>query len=232
MEEGPSLRDRIVEKLKQKATLKQRVCDNTEAVFRNLKSVLHEMAAEIDETLEEMNNLDDTIKVEYRDRGQFEAQIHVAEDILIFNMHSDVFEFESNHPVWQNAYVSGDGDNSYCGVINIYNFLADSFKYNRTGDEGYLIGRIFVNANMHYFVEGKNQTNMTFDKFGTAVIDKAALLNIAETAVDYALEFDLLVPPYEAKKKVSVQQFNTKIENSRTQTGKRLGYDFKVDDIL
>ncbi|MFI3266596.1 MAG: hypothetical protein R3Y15_05520 [Rikenellaceae bacterium] len=231
MEEGPSLRDKIVDKLKQKATLKQRVSDNTQTVFRNLKSVLHELAAELDETLEEMNNLDDTIKVEYRDRGHFEAQFQVAEDILIFNMQSDVFEFERNHPLWQNPYVVANGDNSYCGVINIYNFLADSFKYNRNSDEGYLIARIFVNSDMQYFVEGKNQKGVTCDKFGTAEIDKKALLGIAETAVDYALTFDLLVPNYESVKLVNVQQFNTKVDNSRTKTGKRLGYVFSTDDI-
>ncbi len=231
MEEGPSLRHKIVDKLKQKATLKQRVNDNTQSVFRSLKSVLHEMAAEIDETLEELNNLDDTIKVEYRDRGSFEAQIQVAEDILMFTMHSDVFEFESSHPVWQNPYVAQNGDNSYCGVINIYNFLADSFKYNRASDMGYLIGRIFVNADMQYFVEGKNQNELPCSKFGSRCIDKAALLEIAETAVDYAMEFDLLVPPYDVVKVVNVNQFNSKVEQSRTTTGKCLGYDFNTDDI-
>ena len=59
-----------------------------------------------------------------------------------------------------------DRANSYCGVINIYTFLSDSFKFNRNADEGYLIGRIFVNRERSYFVEGKHQTSMRAMQFG------------------------------------------------------------------
>lgn len=45
------------------------------------------------------------------------------------------------------------------------------------------------------------------------------------------LNFDLLLPPYEDNKRVTVDQFNTKLDNSKFVTGKRLGYDFNVDDI-
>ena len=41
----------------------------------------------------------------------------------------------------------------------------------------------------------------------------------------------LLLPPYEERKRVTVDQFNTKLDNSKFVTGKRLGYDFNVDDI-
>ena len=122
-------------------------------------------------------------------------------------------------------------ENSYCGMINIYNFLSDSFRYNRSADEGYLIGRIFINREMQYFVEGKRQISMRHNSFGTQRIDRAALLNIIENAIDYTVDFDLLVPPYDAVKVVTVDQLNTKIENSKMQTGKRLGYKFNSDDI-
>jgi len=96
--------------------------------------------------------------------------------------------------------------NSYCGIIYIYNFLADSFKYNRLDDLGYLIGRIFINRENHYFVEGKRQMGFLYNNFGTAVIDKKALRAIIETAIMYAMEFDLLVPPYDVVKIASVVQ--------------------------
>ena len=109
--------------------------------------------------------------------------------------------------------------------------MADSFKYKRSSDEGYLIGRIFINRENQYFVEGKRQISMKHNSFGSKTIDRESLLNIIETAVSYALEFDLLVPPYDLVKIVSVDQMNTKIENSKLQTGKRLGYKFNSNDI-
>ena len=227
--ESIPLRKKILETIVSKSTLKQKVFDNTFASFNDLKETLLEMASEMDDQLDGL--LDRRVRLEYRDRGKFEAQIQVANDLLIFQMHTDVFEFEPNHVIWQNPYVQTDRDNSYCGVINIYNFLSDSFKFNRNADEGYLIGRIFINREKCYFVEGKQQTSMRPMQFGKAEIDSEALVRILESAIYYALHFDLLLPSYDDNKRVTVDQFNTKLDNSKFVTGKRLGYDFDVDDI-
>ena len=223
------LREKILATVVEKSTLKQRVFDNTFATFNALKDTLLEMASEMDDALE--GKLDKRVRIEYRDRGKHEAQLQIASDLLIFRMNTDVFEFDSNHIIWQNAYVQEDKANSYCGVINIYNFLSDSFKYSRSDDEGYLIGRIFINRERKFFVEGKRQTLVRPMGFGQADIDREALISILETAINYAINFDLLVPPYEDCKRVTVDQFNTKMDNSKFVTGKRLGYDFNVDDI-
>ena len=227
--ESIPLRKKILETIVSKSTLKQKVFDNTFATFNDLKETLLEMASEMDDQLDGL--LDRRVRLEYRDRGKFEAQIQVANDLLIFQMHTDVFEFGSDHLIWQNPYVQADRDNSYCGLINIYNFLSDSFKFNRNADEGYLIGRIFINREKCYFVEGKQQTSMRPMQFGKAEIDSEALVRILESAIYYALNFDLLLPSYDDNKRVTVDQFNTKLDNSKFVTGKRLGYDFDVDDI-
>ena len=67
--------------------------------------------------------------------------------------------------------------------------------------------------------------------FGHDKINREALIAIMEAAINYAINFDLLTPPYEENKRVTVDQFNTKMDNSKFVTGKRLGYEFNVDDI-
>ena len=227
--ESIPLRKKILETIVSKSTLKQKVFDNTFATFNDLKETLLEMASEMDDQLDGL--LDRRVRLEYRDRGKFEAQIQVANDLLIFQMHTDVFEFDANHVIWQNPYVQTDRANSYCGVINIYNFLSDSFKFNRNADEGYLIGRLFINRDRRYFVEGKGQTTLRAADFGKDEIDHDALIAILESAIAFSLDFDLLLPPYEENKRVTVDQFNTKMDNSKFVTGKRLGYEFNVEDI-
>ena len=226
---GRPLREKILSTIVEKSTLKQKVFDNTFAAFNALKETLFEMASEMDDALE--GQLDKRVRLEYRDRGKYEAQLQLASDLLIFRMNTDVFEFDDKHIIWQNAYVQQDKANSYCGVINIYNFLSDSFKLNRYDDEGYLTGRLFINRDRMFFVEGKRQKLVRPADFGSAQIDRTALVSILETAIDYAINFDLLVPPSEDCKRVTVDQFNTKMDNSKFVTGKRLGYDFNVDDI-
>ena len=223
------LREKILSAIVEKSNLKQRVFDNTFSVFNELKDALLEMASEIDDALD--GRLDRRVRIEYRDRGKFEAQLQIASDLLLFRMHTDVFEFDSNHLIWQNEYVQADRANSYCGIIDIYDFLSDSFKFNRSADEGYLIGRIFINRERMFFVEGKRQTMMRAMNFGKEAISREKLTVVLETAINYALNFDLLTPPYEENKRVTVEQFNTKMDNSKFVTGKRLDYEFNVDDI-
>ena len=228
MEKSP-MREKILAGIINKSTLKQRIFDNTFSTFNELKDVLFEIASELDDELD--GRLDKRVRIEYRDRGKFEAQLQIASDLLIFQMHTDIFEFDSNHIIWQNEYVQSDRNNSYCGVINIYNFLSDSFKFNRNADEGYLIGRIFINREKAFFVEGKRQTLVRPMSFGKSQICRDSLVSIMESAINYAINFDLLLPPYEENKRVTVDQFNTKLDNSKFITGKRVGYDFNVDDI-
>jgi hypothetical protein len=228
MDKSP-MREKILAAIINKSTLKQHIFDNTFTTFNELKDVLFEIASELDDDLD--GKLDKRVRIEYRDRGKFEAQLQIASDLLIFQMHTDIFEFDSNHIIWQNEYVQAERDNSYCGVINIYNFLSDSFKFNRNADEGYLIGRIFINREKCFFVEGKRQTLVRPMAFGQNKITREALIAIMESAINYAINFDLLMPPYEENKRVTVDQFNTKMDNSKFITGKRLGYDFNVDDI-
>ncbi|HZJ74664.1 MAG TPA: hypothetical protein VFC87_07660, partial [Perlabentimonas sp.] len=95
-----------------------------------------------------------------------------------------------------------------------------------------LIGRLFVNRENHYFVEGKRQMGFLYNNFGQATINKEDVKRIIETSILYTLEFDLLVPPYDIIKIATVAQMNTKIDSSKMQTGKRLGFKFNSDDVL
>jgi len=218
----------ILHVLKEKSALKQLVFDRTFQTMQMIKEILQENVKIFNAELKES---DKRIFLEYTDQGAMEAQIKIAGDLLVFSMHSNVFEFNREHVIWKTPYVKEDNRNSYCGIINIFNFLADSFKYNRFDDLGYLIGRIFVNHQNHFMVEGKRQIGFLYNNFGQDMLTKESLRQIISNAIHYALEFDLLVPPYDTVKVVTVGQINQKIENARLATGKRLGFTFNSDDV-
>ena len=219
----------IIGTLKEKSILKQKVYDNTFESFNIAKDVLKSLSKEINASI---IGADPRIRLEYTDRSNFDAQIKVAGDILLFSMHSNIFQFDREHPAWKTSYIQKNKFNAYSGIINIYNYLADSFKYSRQDDLGYLIARIFINHEKQYFVEGKRQMGMLFTNFGSEEISRQSLQLIISTAILYALEFDLLVPPYDAVKIATVGQAEAKIQHSRVITGKRLGFQFNSDDVL
>lgn len=218
----------ILETIKDKASLKQQVYKNTNEIFEDLRIVVRKL---IEEYNLELGNVHEEIFLSFEDRGEFEFQIKIAADILVFSLHTNVFQFNRDHNVWEQSYVKNNPDNAYSGIINIYNFLADSFKYTRLEDLGYLVARIFINREKHYIVEGKRQLGLLQTNLSKSTADTEHLRNIVETAINYSLNFDLLVPPYDNVKIMSVAQIFEKIQNSRMPTGKRLGFQFKSDDV-
>jgi hypothetical protein len=220
--------EQIISILKEKSKIKQKVFSNTYEVFASLKGILKEMEVSYNSQLQ--GHFSDK-SLQYNEVSTFQHELKVAGDMLVFQMHSNIFEFDRDHGVWQISYIQNDKMATYCGIINIYNFLNDSFKYNRVNDLGYLVGRIFINKDFHYFVEGKRQMGFLYNDFGNDVINKESLKTIIETAVSYSLEFDLLVPPYENVKIITVDQIQEKRKNSQQITGKRLGFGFRSDDV-
>ena len=216
--------------IKDKGVLKQDVFSNIILNFKVLKNVLKEIG---DDLKDRMAKIDDRVIIEYKDSGEFEAQLRVSGDLLLFQMHSNVFKFDMNNNLWKTSYLKENPQRGYCGLINVYNFLNDSFKYNRLNDVGYLIGRLFINHENHYMVEGKRQLGFLYNDFINSTIDKDQFKSIVQSAILYALDFDLLVPNYDIVKEVSINQVKQISDTLNMRTGKRLGFVFQNnnDDI-
>ena len=218
--------DKIVELLKKKVTLKQEVYSKTRDVFEELRTMLMEISSDL---TNRVKNFGGDLTVTFKDASEFEVEFTLADETLLFVMHTNIFTFDSTHEVWKSQYVQQNKDNVYCGKIFIYNFLSDSFKYNRTNDVGYLVGRIFINKDKHFFVEGKKQLSYLYNDFSTSVIDSECLMKIIESAILYSLDFDPFTPPFEQQGQISVGEVINANLQSRITTGKRLGFKFQSD---
>jgi hypothetical protein len=220
-EQEQKQKETIINLLSQKSVMKQDVFINTISVFNDLKSILKEKSEEL---AKEISHIDKRVNFNYKDVTPQSMQIKVAGDILDFYMHTNVFDFERSHPMFKSGYVKNNELNSYCGVINVYNFLADSFKYNRLNDVGYLIARIFINREKRFFVETKTQIGYKYANFSTEEITKEQLSDIVNELIIFAVSFDLFTPPFDAVKMVTVMEIQEKSNSNALRTGKRLGY--------
>jgi len=209
-----------------KSSLKQDIFSTTKAAFADLKEVLGELSEELRKFAAEN---DARVVVELKTIGQFEIQFTLGGDTIIFQMHTNVFYFPGSHLIFKNPYASAHPSNAYCGIINVYNFLTDSFRYQRTTDVGYLVGRIFINHEKHFFVEGYKQIGYLFNDFASSSLDKTKLREISEIVFQYVLDFDLYTPPYHAVKEVTLEDIQSKSQELMLKTGKRLGFRFQSD---
>lgn len=220
-------KDLIIKLIAEKSVLKQDVFDNTLKNFEMFKEVLKECVEEIKDKFAES---DERLDFYFKEKGLYEAEVKIAGDILIFYMHTNVFQFDKSHSLWRSGYLKDNEYNGFVGVINVYNFLADSFKFGRKHDRGYLIARIFINREDHFLVQGKRQLGFLYNDFINSQLDRPQTKSIVESAMLYTLDFDLYAPPYQHQQEVSVQEIQAMSQNLNIVTGKRLGFRFSYDD--
>jgi hypothetical protein len=224
-----SLTDRMSDKIEQiisglnkKANLKQGVYGHSIDVFKQFR----ECALNVVETLApKVLDQAPSVEINLSDYGDFEFHLKFSGDTIVFLLHTNVFTFPPKHSVSKSSYVKENTDRGYFGMIQIYNFLSDSIKYNRLGDEGYLLARVFVNSENDFYVEGKRQLGFLYKELGKIKLGKSHRHNIIEQCMLYCLDFDLFVPPTDALNPITVQQKNYFNNPSGIATGKRLGFE-------
>ena len=222
----PKRRQKLFNSLVEKGTLKQKVFQQTYESFQLFKKVLLELSEHYEKS---GPDAEFDIPVEYSEKSQFEVQLKFAGDVLVFMMHTNVFEFPRDHIIHKTSYVKEDPSRSFCGVINIFNFLRDSFKYRRVNDVGYLLGRVFINRDNHFYIDGKKELRLLPNNFVDASLDSEKVCDIIEQAMKYTIDFDLLTPPYDQVKEVKAIEFLSTLDSMRLKTGKRLGFKFQAD---
>lgn len=229
MAEGAKKKDPkalIIEVMTGKSGMKQDVYERTKAAMAQMKEVLQELAGELAAAVAKN---DPRLVVEYSDQGALSARLKTAGDTVIFTMHSNVFLLDQSNSLWKTSYLTDDNTRGYFGVINIYNFLSDSFAYDRERDLGYLVARVFLNKEGHFFVQGKKQLGFLYNDLADNVMDRDQMKALLCSVILYVLDFDLLAPPYDQVSQVTVEEMKQMDAHSMLSTGKRLGFRFQAD---
>ena len=217
----------ILKLLKEKSATKQLIYRNTKEVFDDLVVSLKSKEKSL---ISLLKNEVENVELEFKSNGLFDVQLKFAGDTLLFHMHSNIFDFPPTHEIFKSKYINSDKTRSFCGVINIYNFLSDSLKYNRLNDEGVLIGRIFINKEKKFFVEGDEDLGSLFKEFSKKEINSESIEEIINACMIFTLNFDLCSPNFNDVRLVSVHHLLTMSMNQKIKTSKRLGYQLSNEN--
>ena len=95
-------REQILKMLREKSVMKQDVYRNTHNAVDLLKEVIKEIAEDL---RGEVAGIDKRITIDFRFPSDHEIELKVAGDMLVFYMHSNVFEFDKTHPMHKTGYV-------------------------------------------------------------------------------------------------------------------------------
>ncbi len=213
----------LYELLKSKAGVKQKT-------YRNVVESFAIIRAEAKQLVDELNGLispvDKSIVVEYIDEGDFEFHVKFSGDILIFLMQTNIITLDAQHELMKGKYIEADDNRKYFGHIMVYNFLADSVKYHRLDDPGYLIARVLINHENNFFIEGTKPLNFLFPDIAANSISSPMMRLFIENAMVAAIQNDLVAPAYPDIQRIRlVQKIN---QNQELGRGQKIGFQMKA----
>ncbi|RDV15730.1 hypothetical protein DXT99_06885 [Pontibacter diazotrophicus] len=213
--------DDIINGLHQKSKTKQAIYRNTKETFNRMKEISQELVAELTERI---TRLDGDVLIEYKNVGEHEFQVKFSGDLLVFVMHSNIITFPDDYEIMRSNYVEEDFRRRFFGHIMAYNFMADTIKYNRLDDPGYLVGRMLINIDKHFCIEGVRQLDLPKEKIlnmeENRISDKA-LRTIVESAMIAAVNNDLMGQDVSDIERTTLKQ---KLENSQLTKPRKLGF--------
>ncbi|MEJ6776440.1 MAG: hypothetical protein QNK85_03850 [Crocinitomicaceae bacterium] len=215
----------IIDLLINKAAMKQDIADYSAEVFIAFKRIIQDEITEIKKSIN-----DKRIRLRFEEKGRHVFRLFVGSDVIIFQLHTNVFRLPDDDPSWKTKYIESNGANGYFGMINIYNFLAESYENNRYNDTGHLIGRILMNHDHHFMVEGKGQLGSLFTDLENGYISDSVIRQIIQATIMHAIDFDLITPPYEIDKEVPLGQVQAISSDIQLSTRKSLGFKFSSED--
>jgi len=210
--------DDIIKGLEQKSATKQAIFRNTKETFERMKDISIEIVEELTDRITR-NNAD--VVIEYRHINEFEFHIKFSGDLLVFVMHSNIITFPDDYEIMRNEYIEEDFRRRFFGHIMAYNFMADTIKYNRLDDPGYLVGRMLVNIEKHFCIEGVKQLDLPYDQIARNVINDETLRLIVESAMIAAVNNDLMGQDVSDIEKITLKQ---KLENAQLSRPRKLGF--------
>lgn len=221
MQHDESMKDRlsdIIAGLQQKSATKQAIYRNTLETFERMKEISQEIVEELTNRITKENA---DVVIEYRLVSDLEFQIKFSGDLLVFVMHSNIITFPDDYEIMRNEYIDDDFRRRFFGHIMAYNFMADTIKYNRLDDPGYLVGRMLVNIDNHFCIEGVKQLDLSYDQIARNVINDSTLRIIVESAIIAAVNNDLMGQDVSDIERITYKQ---KLENSQLSRPRKLGF--------
>jgi hypothetical protein len=224
MEEKHDPIEQIKNLLENKSTAKQITYKNLLAAFDVLATESQRIVKEL---MTKVRPGDEDVTVEYTRVNSHEFHVKLAGDLLIFVLHTNIVAMDGNHPVMQDPYMKEKEANRYFGQIMIYNFMADSLKFNRINDPGYLLARLLINREGRYIIEGDGHLTTIANKVSSQPIVDAELSILVKLALMLAIENDLIAPPFPDVRYITLYQ---KMEKTlELGAGRKIGFQIAMN---
>lgn len=210
----------ILSKLQTTSKLKYNLFDSVVSLFAQLEEICKDVTLE----LQEADKGEKPIPIKVEKINDYEFIFRVGGDVLVFILQSNIVKLPDDTYLAKSKYLKSDPDLNYFGQILIYNFLSDTLTFGRLDDPGYLIGRILINKENKFFLEGDRKIVFNFPELKDNPVTKEKMRSLIEDLILSALSNDLLAPAFHD---IMVINYHQKLEHTSSMGNpQKIGFDF------
>lgn len=212
----------LLEKLRNKSVMKQKVFFNAKQAFVVMKVAATEVVKELDKQREKSEK----IRLGLRDMGDWAFTVEFAGDTIMFLLQTNVITFEKENILLNNKYFQEKDERRFFGQILVYDFMSDTVNLNRVNDQGFLLGRYFVNIDNTFHIEGVRPLHYLFHD-GENEVTPANMKLFIQKTIAVAADNDLLGNSYAALQTITLNNLSEKKELGH---GQKIGFQMGTDE--
>lgn len=180
-----------------------------QTAYKHIQRAFSVLSGESRSVVTELNRrahpADKDVTVEFNGINSQEFEVKLAGDMLIFVMNTNIVTLDESHHILKEEYIRENEVNRYFGQIMVYNFMAESLKYRRNNDPGYLLARLMVNHENRFFIEGERELE-SFNRISEQPVSEDDLRLFVKIVLKMAIENDLVAPPFTEVKSITLNQ--------------------------
>ena len=90
-------------------------------------------------------------------------------------------------------------------------------------DPGYLLGRLLINIENHFYLEGVDQLHLRYQDISRNILKEEDINIMVESAMIAAVNNDLMAQDLEDIRKITVKQ---KLDNQQVSRNQKVGFNF------
>ncbi len=217
--------EHLKESLETRALLKQRIWHISQEAFKVLEKESKLLAGKLTKEIKTKE-----VVVEVINASDHEFSIKFGSDVLVFVLQTNIVTFDEGNHLMKTKQIKKNSDLAYFGQIMIYDFLADSIKYERTGDTGYLIARILININNQIYIEGVRGLHYLFPGSNGTEATCENISLIVKKALSVTIESDLIGQQFNQIQRITLGEKLTR--NKEVGHGSKIGFRMSMDNPL
>jgi len=182
----------IVSKIQSTSKLKQNLFVQAMDLFQLLEQSSRTLA----EKLSAVCGPENIVPLKVEKINDYEFVFQAGGDVLVFILQSNIVRLSEETYLSKSKYLKSDASLNYFSQILVYNFLSETIKNERLDDPGYLLGRLMVNRENKFFLEGDRKMVYHFPELKENPVTEQKMHEFIELLLSAALDNDLLAPAF------------------------------------